>query len=343
EHVDFPHPRFLCLACSPGGDGDGYTAELVHDRRLPLAAAIRDLWSGALFYRGPAEGMQTVGLEIMRDRCWRCHAALDTVTGIVFPDREVIDWAAPDWAYYRQLLDLARIPDGLIPALSAAIESWRAAGDRRLTVIRWRHSKTVDYAYWAAECTACGAFRGDYPLMEERQQWLDTLESRRAGVLSYRPVRLDVPRQALQELTWGWEVNPHACFLGWRRTGDPQLARSPAAPAAPAAPATEGTPEADAAAGAPAGIAAAAAAFRLAETAVHVLSGPGLLPPPLGPATVPGAGPLRRVGEILAAWLGSLGSLGWMGARRRPSILVGRPAPPTPSPPAPAPRPAAGR
>jgi hypothetical protein len=377
EHVDFPHPRFLCLACAPphesANEGGDYTAELVHDRRVPLSAAIRDLWSGALFYRGPAEGMQTVGLEIMKDRCWRCHAALDTVTGIVFPDREVADWSLPDWAYYRQLLDLARIPDSLIPALSAAIECWRAAGDRCLTVIRWRHSKTVEYAYWAAECTACGAFRGDYPLMEERQQWLETLESRHAGILSYRPLRLDVPRQALQELTWGWEANPHACFLGWRRAGDPDLARplrlgQPAAgtdAAAPGmaeacgahrAPRTEG---ASSPAGSPEVAAAAAAATRLgmdsgletllirdalSEPAAAVISGLDLpsARPPLEPAAGPSPGPLQRLGEILASWLG------WMSPRQRastPSIssLSGRSTPATPPPPAPAARPAAGR
>jgi hypothetical protein len=376
EHLEFPHPRFLCLACAPPGEGDEYTAELVHARRVPLSSAIRDLWSGALSYRGPTEGMQTVGLEIMKDQCWRCHAALDTVTGIVFPDREVADWSQPDWAYFRQLLDLARIPDSLIPALSAAIETWRAAGERRLTVIRWRHSKTVEYAYWAAECTACGAFRGDYPLMEERQQWLDGLESRRAGILSYRPLQLDVPRQALQELTWGWEVNPHACFLGWRRTGDPELARS--LERLPAAIGASGPIDASCAIGASGaigpidascaigaigtigasgvsgasgttgaaralggGTAAAAAnaeAMRPAEPAAGVVAGLGFppAPPPPGPGAVPGPGPLQRLGEILTVWLG------WMGARRRPSIPA-RPARSTPPPPAPAARPSAGR
>jgi len=65
--------------------------------------------------------------------------------------------------------------------------------------------------------------------MEERMQLLDDLDSRRTGILSYRALRLDVPRQALQELTWGMEMNPHARFLGWYRAGDPELERSPTA------------------------------------------------------------------------------------------------------------------
>jgi hypothetical protein len=310
EHLDFPHPRFLWLPCipaaealglglGPGGGGireseardDGpereqYLAEPCCDRWEPLAEIIHDLWSGDLFYRGPCEGAQTVGLEIMKSDCWRCRAALEVVTGIVFPDREVGDWSLPDWSYYQGLLALAAIPDALIPALSAAVDSWRAEGDRRLSVIRWRHGKTVQRSYWAAECTACGAFQGDLPVTERRLRWLDDLAARRGGILSYRPLRLDVPRQALQELAWGAEAGPHCRPLGWRRAGDPDLDGPPAAllitAALPATPAT--------AAGAPACPPAP----------------PPPPPPPISPiaAARPGAGPMQRLGEIFSSWLG---------------------------------------
>ena len=340
EHLDFPHPRFLCLPCiaPPGAgagvaahvaeiaevadaydtnhahaeDGDGsagdpagedYTAAPTWNRAEPLSDVIRDLWSGDLFYRGPCEGPQTVGVEIMKDRCWRCRFSLDTVTGIVFPDREVADWSRPDWTYYQALLQLARIPDPIIPTLSAAVEAWRAAGDRRLTVIRWRYSKTVEYAYWAAECTACGAFQGDFPLMEERMQWLDDLDSRRSGILSYRPLRLDVPRQALQELTWGMEVNPHARFLGWYRADDPELGRSQGAADASRAAAAALSPD----------LGAGTAIRSPTETTSEVTAGADLdfsVAAAAGCAAVPRQGPMQRLGEILAAWLG------WMGGRR---------------------------
>jgi hypothetical protein len=366
EHLDFPHPRLLCLPCtaprrapwtSPergaagdggtgGGagvatdvaevadaydadhadDGDGgdnrdgdpagedYAAAPTWNRTEPLADVIRDLWSGHLFYRGPCDGVQTVGVEIMKGACWRCHFSLDTVTGIVFPDREVADWSCPDWAYYQALLQLARIPDPIIPTLSAAVEAWRAAGDRRLTVIRWRYSQTVEYAYWAAECAACGAFQGDFPLMEERMQLLDDLDSRRTGILSYRPLRLEVPRQALQELTWGAEVNPHARFLGWYRAGDPELRGSAEAAddsrAAAAADRSTGVNGATATAG--------AGATSPAETTRELTAGvdPGLpAAAAAGCDTVPRQGPVQRLGEILAAWLG------WMAGRQPPLEL----------------------
>jgi hypothetical protein len=328
EHLDFPHPRFLCLPCFAPDDGDagkGYTAAPTWNGPEPLSGVIRDLWSGHLSYDGPWEGVQTVGVEIMKDMCWRCCFSLDIVTGIVFPDHEVDDWSRCDWTYYQSLLQLARIPDPIIPTLSAAVEAWRAAGDRRLTVIRWRYSKTVGYAYWAAECTACRAFQGDFPMMEERMQHLDDLDSRRTGILSYRPLRLDVPRQALQELTWSAEVNPHARFLGWYRPGDPELDGSLAATdgvqatvAADRPYGADGPDEAAVTTGSadqtgpdlsgcqPIGRAAAPTVEVTVEASLE-------LAPPAAASTTPSIhGPVQRLGEILSAWLG------WMGARRRP-------------------------
>jgi len=342
EHVDFPHPRFLCLGCAPSGRGEEYIAAPAFNWRAPLSRAIRDFWSRELVYRGPMEGMQTVGLETMKDECWRCRAALDTVTGIVFPDRDVADWSLPDWTYYQQLLELARIPDSLIPALQAAIAQWRAGGDHRLTVLRWRFSKTVEYAYWAAECTACGAFRGDWPVIEKRTKLLADLESRRTGGLSYRPLRLDVPRQALQELTWGREVSPHASALGWHRAGVPAPVRSPeASQNPPVAPGRTGDAEAIPSAAAAAGHSVATAPAQPASLAAALPPGPAAPLPP-GPAAHLSAGSPHRLGEILTSWLGWLGWLGWRdrsGARRRPPASRA----PTPPPPAPAARSATGR
>lgn len=366
EHLDFPHPRFLCLPCfAPDGDpdrdphgdpdeppdrcsagtgdavgmaGEDYIVEPTQVGPEPLSGVIRDLWSGDLSYDGPREGVQTVGVEIMKDYCWRCRYSLDIVTGIVFPDREVANWSRCDWTYYQSLLQLARFPDSIIPTLSAAVEAWRAAGERRLTVIRWRYSKTAGYAYWAAECTVCRALQGDFPMMEERMELLGDLDSRRTGILSYRPLRLDVPRQALQELTWGMEVNPHARLLGWCRAGDPTLEGSTASEGlravtvlsfpsgAESNPHLPGNAGPDRGAGVPdlaeargpdlpPGSAASLPAPTAEVRGTPSLGFPG--PPPAAFAAVVGHGPLQRLGEILARWLG------WMGAARRPPLLPG--------------------
>jgi hypothetical protein len=324
EQVSCPHPRFLCLPCTPpaaaggsAGDGFAYTVVPTGSRREPLAETIRGLWSGQLRYRGPGEGAQTVGVEIMQDECWRCRRALATVTGIVFPDREVTDWARLDWAYYRQLLDLARIPDTMIPALSAAVDGWRAAGASDMTLIRWRFSRTVSYAYWAAECPFCHSFRGDFPMMEARSRWLHDLDSRRTGILGYRSLHLDVPRQALQELTWGWEVSPHCRDFGWYRPGAPDLV-SPEALAVGAGAVTgdPGNRRQPGGAGDLGGLRslrpllATHHLFRGSSVEGLVASGPvrdaeDTAPPRVAGQDLREPGPLQRLGKILSAWLGS--------------------------------------
>jgi hypothetical protein len=223
DHVDCPHPRLLSLGCVWDDDGS-CVVEPTAGGVEPLADTIFDLWRGALFYVGPDEGAQTVGIEIMEGGCWHCHAALGIVTGLVFPDREVGDWSAPDWAYFGQLLELAEIPDSAIPALSAAVDEYRAAGRTSLTVIRWRYSKAVRSSYWAAECTVCGAFQGAFPMREDRTWLLKDLESRLSGDLSYLPLTLEVSREVLRSLGSGFEFSEHARPLGWCRADTLDLA-----------------------------------------------------------------------------------------------------------------------
>jgi hypothetical protein len=168
DHLAFPHSHLLTVACTrvpapaagPAIPSEPYSAEPTWSGREPLSRTLHDLWTGSLFYDGPQEGPQTVGVECLRDVCWRCSRPLATITGIVFPDRAVADWAHPEWAYYQQLAEVAALPEPVIAALAAAVDSWRALGETRLTPIRWRYSKTVAHSYWAAECPGCGAFRG---------------------------------------------------------------------------------------------------------------------------------------------------------------------------------------
>jgi hypothetical protein len=231
DRLGFPHPRLLALACIPSGiegstagEPEPFCVEPTWLGREALSRTIRDLWSGGLFYDGPLEGPQTVGVEILRDVCWRCCRTLGTVTGIVFPDREVADWSLPDWAYYQQLAELALLPDPVAAALSAAVDSWRGEGETVLTPIRWRYGNTVANSCWAAECPTCGAFRGAVPVLAERQPRLASLGPRRTGALRYRPLLLDVPRRLLHDLAWSCEITPHARPLGWRRAADPRRA-----------------------------------------------------------------------------------------------------------------------
>jgi hypothetical protein len=226
-----PLPRMLTLECAASHASDAdvvYQVEPAPGGAEPLVRTLRGLWSGELVYQGPREGSQTVGVEAMQDVCWQCQKTLDTVTGIVFPDREVDDWRSPDWSYFQRLVELATIPDSMIAPLARAVDERRALGETALTPIRWRYSGTAGRSYWAAECPACGAMRGAFPIMEARLGWLLDLESRRTGVLSYRPLQLDVPRQLLREMAWGWELSPHARASGWCHPDAPDPRCAPA-------------------------------------------------------------------------------------------------------------------
>ncbi|HEV3456681.1 MAG TPA: hypothetical protein VHG32_08980 [Thermoanaerobaculia bacterium] len=234
DDVDCPHPRLLSLPCfhdgddgDDGNDGDSWTIEPTAGGPEALANVIGDLWRGDLFYVGPDEGVQMVGVELMAVECWHCGEVLGAVTGLVFPDRAVGDWAALDWAYYEQLLDLAAIPEPLIPPLSAAVDGWRARGEPYLTVIRRRYSKTARCSYWAAECPGCGEFCGAFPTSVARKKLLHGLESRARGSLWYRPLMLDIPRQALRVLGSATEVSPHARPVGWFRADRGEAAPAP--------------------------------------------------------------------------------------------------------------------
>lgn len=296
NHVGCPHPRLLTLACG-WDDGGCCTVEVTVGGVEPLADTVLDLWRGELRYIGPGDGPQTVGVEIMRARCWRCTAMQGKVTGLVFPDREVGDWASPDWAYFRHL-ELASVPDSLIPALSSAVDGWRGAGETALTPIRWRYSRTMRSSYWAAECSACAALQGAFPVIIARMALLgDGLESRLRGDLSYRPLRLDVPRQALQALEPGFEISLHARPFGWCRADDLDLldeCRSAIALATQAA---------------------QAALAALTAQAAQTIAEPGV--PDLGAelSQLPGtlqaaaaeranAGSFKRLGQILLPWRG---------------------------------------
>jgi hypothetical protein len=297
-HVGYPHPRLLTLACAWQG-GCCHAVGAIDHGGGPLADSIFDLWRTELCYVGPCDGWQTVGVEILRDHCWRCRAGQGTVTGLVFPDREVEDWAAPDWAYFGGLVELASVPASLMLTLSSAVDGWRAAGETALTPVRWRYSNAMRSFYWAAECPACGALQGAFPVMEGRMEALGyDLTSRLCGDLSYRPLRLDVPRRALQALELAFELSLHARPFGWYRAGGLDLLderRSAMPSTTRAAPSPQEVQ----------------AAQTVAESGVPNLSAESPHPPTAGPA--PGArasaGSFKRLGQIL---------LPWRGLRRRP-------------------------
>ena len=220
--LDLPHPRWLALGCAPGAGGV-WSAEATAAGVEPLAGILRDLWRGDLRFAGPRVGQQTVGVELMRDACWCCEQPIATVTGIVFPDREVTDWASCEWLYYRRLLPVAEIEPRTMAALAEQVERWMREGHagKRITPLGMRStprsSPPARRSSWAALCPDCGALRGAFLVGADRLDLLPDMESRKRGRLAYRPWQIDVSYELIQALAAGTELSAHACGLGWRR------------------------------------------------------------------------------------------------------------------------------
>ena len=94
EVLHMNSPNFFALYLGP--EDEEKTGTIIHD-----------IWCGKLKYFGPKPGYQKVNLEIMKDECWKCGQSIRTVTGIVFPNRQLSKWDNADWAYFGSNIPLA--------------------------------------------------------------------------------------------------------------------------------------------------------------------------------------------------------------------------------------------
>ncbi|MDP9121895.1 MAG: hypothetical protein M3O15_11120, partial [Acidobacteriota bacterium] len=206
EELELPHPRLLVLPCARDAAGAWTTADPTGAGEAPVARVIRGYWSGHLVFEGPGPGRQRVGVERMCDRCWRCHAPIETVTGIVLPDRPVGSWPDGDWLYYCRLLPTGEIEAEAAQALALSIDAWRAQGATHVTPLQVRFGRSDGRSYWAAVCPDCHALRGAFHIEEARLAHLHDRESRRTGALKYRSLDLEVTLPMLQQLAAGAEI-----------------------------------------------------------------------------------------------------------------------------------------
>jgi hypothetical protein len=165
-----------------------------------------------------------VNLEIMRDECWKCKYSMRTVTGIVFPDRQLSRWDNPDWQYFNQLLRLAQITGAPAKTIQQVVDRLRQT-DRSITPVSDRYSKTQEGNYLAAGCPNCNALRGDFHVADYRMRYLHTLDSRWSGELEYRSISLPVNEAMVAALSDGYEGSDHATGTGWKRLTGPGLVK----------------------------------------------------------------------------------------------------------------------
>ena len=181
-----------------------------------LSGVIRSIWLGEIGYIGPKMGLQQVNLELMEDQCWSCKRVMKTVSGIVFPNRQLERWNNGDWLYYNQLLPLSKITGYNAGAIAEYVGGLRKK-DATITPVGDRYSKTIRATYVAASCPYCNALRGDFHVGDYRTQFLHSLDSRREGCLEYHSISLRVDQEMIVALQSGYEGCDHTCGMGWER------------------------------------------------------------------------------------------------------------------------------
>ncbi|NHA03244.1 hypothetical protein G7092_05545 [Mucilaginibacter sp. HC2] len=213
EKLQVHSPDFMWITCCGDKQNqttfDGINYESLH-------VVFGSLWEGTLSYQGPKEGFKQVNLEIMRDHCWKCKQEMKTVTGIVFPDRQLENWDNVDWRYYNDMLSLYHIKGDTANLIGNFVDVLRQ-NDETITPVSFRFSNTIQENYCASSCPYCDALQGNYYVNDKRIDLLHSLECRMDGNLSYYAIGLNIDQYLLKCLYAGAEVCDHSTFGGWGR------------------------------------------------------------------------------------------------------------------------------
>jgi hypothetical protein len=213
EKLQIHSPDFIFVTCCRDKsnqvtlDGSNYES---------LGLGLASLWDGTLIYLGPKEGFQPVNLEIMRDHCWKCKQEIKTVTGIVFPDRQLDNWDNAEWQYYNDLLSLYHIKGDTAELISNFVAVLRQ-NDESITPVGFKFSHTIKEHYCASSCPYCDALQGNFYVNDKRIDLLHSLQCRIEGSLTYYSIGLNIDRYLIQCLYEGCEICDHSTFGGWGR------------------------------------------------------------------------------------------------------------------------------
>lgn len=213
EQLDLYNPNYFSLICTEDED---FKVILDADNYENISSIIHDIWTGKLTYYGADIGLQIVNLEVMRDECWKCHALMKTVTGIVIPNKKLLSWDNPYWSYFNHIVPICELDDVDIEQIIPVVERIRCK-DPFITPIEYRYSQTVNDRYWAAICPHCGVLRGALYIEEDRRNLALTLDSRINHSLEYFSFEMIVRQTLLNKIGKGWEDFPCTCMMEWKR------------------------------------------------------------------------------------------------------------------------------
>lgn len=213
EQLDLYNSNYFSLICN---EDDSFKVTLDRDNYENISSIIHDIWAGKLTYYGADIGQQIVNLEVMRDECWKCHALMKTVTGIVIPNKKLLSWDNPYWSYFNHMVPICELNDIDIEQIIPVVERIRCR-EPFITPIEYRYSQTANDSYWTAICPHCGALRGAFYIEEDRRNLALTLDSRINHSLEYFSFEMIVRQTLLNKIGKGWEDFPCTCMMEWKR------------------------------------------------------------------------------------------------------------------------------
>lgn len=213
ETLQIHCPEFLWISCCQDKKYqmtfDGINFENLH-------TGLSNIWNATVTYQGPEIGFQLVNLEIMSDTCWKCQQKIKTVTGIVFPNQHLKTWNDPTWRYYLSLVSLNQVKGNNADVIASFVATLRQH-DASTTPVGYKDSNTLKSSNFAASCPYCDALRGNFYVMDDRMDYLHSLQSRMDGGLTYHTISLDVDRYLIQSLFDSSEGCDHTINAGWDR------------------------------------------------------------------------------------------------------------------------------
>jgi hypothetical protein len=204
-------PDFIWISCCLD-KSNKITFDGIHYE--PLHRGLAKIWKGTLTYGGPRQGLQQVNLEIMKSNCWECGKEIKTVTGMVFPDRQLTRWNDTTWKYYNNLLNLSQIMMNDAILIAEFIETLRI-NDPVITPVSFRFNDADQESYFAASCPYCDETCDEFYVNDERTGLLHLLQSRIDGSLKYYSLKLKIGQYLIDRLYNGCEACVHTTAGGW--------------------------------------------------------------------------------------------------------------------------------
>ncbi|MET3981503.1 hypothetical protein ABIB62_004117 [Mucilaginibacter sp. UYP25] len=204
-------PDFIWISCYLDKNNkmtfDGIHYEYLH-------RGLAKVWEGRLIYAGPRKGLQQVNLEIMKGNCWKCGKEIKTITGLVFPDKQLTSWKNTTWKYYNGLLNLSQIMMDDTILIADFIEMLRIK-DPVITPVSFRFNDADQESYFAASCPYCGETCDEFYVNDERTGLLHSLQSRIDGSLKYYSLKLNIDQYLIDRLYNCCEACVHTTDGGW--------------------------------------------------------------------------------------------------------------------------------